>query len=159
MTKCEGEGGGRKIRIMERASPPSWKIRERGYARVLSMEPRWLTGIILFPCSNFSCLVSGVSYVRGFRVLLKVARDIRPYRSIFFSIKSPAFSLCGVRDETKLWLKKFNGFNANFIFLDFSLFHSVSLPSVKRSFYIDYAVKRGFVQRICLGILDTNFYK
>lgn len=89
-------------------------------------------------------------------MLLKVARDIRPYRSVFFSIKPPAFSLFAVRDETKLWLKKFNGFNANFIFLDFSLFLSAF---VKRSFYIDYAVKRGSVQRICLGILDTNFYK
>lgn len=32
---------------------------------------------------------------------------------------------CGVRDETKLYLKKFNGFNVNFVFLDFfSLFSS-----------------------------------
>lgn len=71
--------------------------------------------------------MSGVSYLGGFWYVVKVARDIRPscvfLYVYFFQLNHQPF--CGVRDETKLCLKKFNGFNVNFVFLDFfSLFSS-----------------------------------
>lgn len=77
----------------------------------------------------------------------------------FFQLNHQPF--CGVRDETKLCLKKFNGFNVNFVFLDFflSLFLSGEGENFISIMRLDEASFKEFVSLFYIpGILDTNFY-